>query len=219
LVSGTTGSPRKTLWERMMPAVGHADPALLEKLEAFRGDLVVEARLLVGAFGGIHLGLGNQRLLEELDLAFPVGLDLVQSHLGDFHGPTGLDVFERRRVGGDLEEGRIRLDGVAHLEQDLGDDPRDGRFDLGLFLGVDGADGQGLLDDVAPGHGNELDFSFFLAAGEQEIAEHQDKERGERAQDPLFHRIPLHVYYIPIDVMGREKVHSWHSWGRATVTH
>ena len=86
--------------------VGHLDPTLLQELETLGGDLVSEVRFPEGALRGGHLGFGDERSLEELDLALPVRLELAHADLGDFHAPAGLDVFERRRVGRDLEERR-----------------------------------------------------------------------------------------------------------------
>ena len=63
-------------------------------------------------------------------------------------------------------------------------------FDLGLALGLDRPDGQGLLQDVAPADGHELERLGLLAAGEEEIEEHEDEQEAENAHGPFLHGIP-----------------------------
>src|SRR6266567_1619257 len=151
----------------------------------------LRARLVYLPLCGLEIGGGDEVLVAQLLLAGQLALHVLELDLPQLGAAAELYHFERRRVGGDLEQRLAALDEVPYFGEAPPHHSGQDRFDADLDAGLDGADGEGFIDQ-GPADDRDGFRPFLLFAAEPSGGGHgakaEDGEHDGRADDgPALH--------------------------------
>src|SRR5216684_841057 len=173
-----------------------------EHLAAFlqREALLRQRELVTGfvhaALRGLDVGGGNQVAVAQLLLAGQLALEISELDLAQLHVAAELHHLQRRRIGGDLEQRLTPLDEVAHRREALPHHAGENGFDADFDPGLDGADGEGLVDQGSTDDRHRFRTVRLFAAelsGGSHGTQAQDGKHGGEDDD----RAALHLRAAP----------------------
>src|SRR5882762_9939712 len=168
--------------------------------EALLRQRELAARFVHPPLRGLDVGGGNQVAVAQLLLAGQLPLEISQLDLAQLHVAAQLHHFQRRRIGGDLEQRLTPLDEIAHRREALPHHAGENGFDADFDSVLDGADGEGLVDqgsaDDRHGFGTVRLLAAELSRGGHGT-QAQDGEHGGEND-----RAALHLRAAPSRRMG-----------------
>src|SRR5207245_8692513 len=138
-----------------------------------------------------------------------LALQIPELDLAQLRVAPELRHFQRRRVGGDVEQRLAPLDEVADRGKALSHDAGEDGLDADLDPGLDGADGEGLVNQGATDHRHRLGTVGLLAAelsggGHGPQAEHD--EHGDDDDGAALHLRAAPSRRIGWDALSRQYV-------------
>src|SRR5467141_370699 len=129
-------------------AARHHFAAFLQRQPLLRQRELV-ARLVHPSLRGLDVGGGNQVAVAQLLLPGQLALQVLELDLSQLHIAAQLNHFQRCRVGRDLEQRLALLDEITDGGEAPPHHAGEDRFDADLDPGLDGADGECLVDQGA----------------------------------------------------------------------
>src|SRR5229473_372751 len=161
-------------------AAGQHFPAFLQR-QPLLPQRELAARLVHPTLRDLDIGGRNQVLVAQLLLAGQLPLHVLELDLAHLHVAAELHHFQGRRVGRDLEQRLAQLYEVADLGEALPHHTGEDGFDGDLDPGLDGPDGEGLVDQRSAHHRHGL-RPVLLSAAELARGGHGAQDRDHHSE-------------------------------------